>query len=175
MEKKKPCMANQIYIKQATKEDIPNIHSVIYNVWPQTYAPIISQDQIDFMLDMMYSESSLIHQIEIEKCVFLIASLEGKPVGISSISCVEPEKFKLNKLYVDLAFQGYGIGKLLLHESIQRAITAKAKAMTLNVNRFNKAKAFYESQGFEIIDEVDVSIGNGFYMNDFIMEKKLIG
>jgi hypothetical protein len=43
------------------------------------------------------------------------------------------------------------------------------------VNRYNKAKDFYEKAGFKIIETVDIEIGNGFYMNDYVMELPLSG
>ena len=52
----------------------------------------------------------------------------------------------------------------------------KAKGGTtlqLNVNRQNNAKEFYEKMGFAVIGEEDIDIGSGYYMNDYIMEKKL--
>jgi ribosomal protein S18 acetylase RimI-like enzyme len=48
-----------------------------------------------------------------------------------------------------------------------------AKALQLQVNRFNKAKEFYEKLGFTVIKTADFDIGNGYFMNDYVMEKKL--
>ena len=50
-------------IKNAGIDDIPLIRELTFRVWPQTYASILSQEQIDYMLDMMYSEASLKKQI----------------------------------------------------------------------------------------------------------------
>jgi hypothetical protein len=46
-------------IQKASVEDIPLIRELCFKIWPQTYAAIISQEQIDYMLEMMYSEESL--------------------------------------------------------------------------------------------------------------------
>jgi hypothetical protein len=51
--------------------------------------------------------------------------------------------------------------------------SAGAVLLYLNVNRHNKARLFYEKLGFIIAREEDNDIGNGFYMNDYVMEKKL--
>jgi len=45
-----------------------------------------------------------------------------------------------------------------------------ATSLTLNVNRHNKARFFYEKYGFVIIGEEDIDIGEGYFMNDYIME-----
>ena len=46
-------------IKKAETDDIPLVRELTFRVWPQTYASILSQEQIDYMLEMMYSEASL--------------------------------------------------------------------------------------------------------------------
>jgi len=38
------------------------------------------------------------------------------------------------------------------------------------VNRYNKAKDFYEKAGFIIKETADIEIGGGFFMNDYVME-----
>jgi ribosomal protein S18 acetylase RimI-like enzyme len=43
----------------------------------------------------------------------------------------------------------------------------------VNVNRHNKALHFYEKYGFKIIREEDIDIGEGYFMNDYVMELKL--
>jgi hypothetical protein len=40
-----------------------------------------------------------------------------------------------------------------------------------NVNRYNNALAFYQKLGYEILKEEDIDIGEGFFMNDFVMLK----
>ncbi len=43
----------------------------------------------------------------------------------------------------------------------------------LNVNRKNIANRFCERNGFIVINEEDTGIGDGYYMNDYVMEKNL--
>ncbi len=50
-----------------------------------------------------------------------------------------------------------------------------AENLILNVNRKNKAKTFYEKNGFAVVREEDIDIGKGYFMNDYIMEKTLLG
>ncbi|MEI9808163.1 MAG: hypothetical protein WDO16_09960 [Bacteroidota bacterium] len=41
------------------------------------------------------------------------------------------------------------------------------------MNRSNNAKLFYEKIGFIVIREEDIDIGNGYLMNDYVMEKQV--
>jgi len=81
---------------------------------------------------------------------------------------------KLHKLYILPGTQGKGIGKRLLDTVEAIAIQAGQNKLLLNVNRYNSAFGFYEKNGFTIQAEIDIAIGNGYFMNDFVLEKKLI-
>lgn len=78
--------------------------------------------------------------------------------------------FKVHKLYVHPMLHGHGFGKKLLDRIIKDVKPKGATAITLNVNRNNRAVNFYEKYGFKKIGEEDVAIGEGFFQNDFIME-----
>lgn len=58
------------------------------------------------------------------------------------------------------------------HPTMQENDTAKLTP-TLNVNRNNKALHFYEHKGMKKLREGDFPIGNGYYMNDYIMGLEL--
>jgi ribosomal protein S18 acetylase RimI-like enzyme len=81
---------------------------------------------------------------------------------------------RLHKIYLLPETQGKGLGKLLLDKIMALAKENHSDTLSLNVNRFNKAVAFYKKIGFEIIQEIDVELEFGYLMEDFIMVKKLI-
>jgi ribosomal protein S18 acetylase RimI-like enzyme len=160
-------------IRKAGPDDIPLIRELTFRVWPQTYASIISQEQIDYMLEMMYSEASLAKQMTEEGCRFIIVYEDGNPVGFASYGETETGIWKLHKIYILQNQQGKGTGRLVLDYIVAELMKKNAKALQLQVNRFNKAKEFYEKLGFTVIKTADFDIGNGYFMNDFVMEKKL--
>lgn len=159
-------------IKYASLKDIPLIRSLAQQIWPKAYATIISKQQIDYMMKMMYSESTLQKQME-QNHQFLIAYNSGLPVGYAAYSEVEPSIYKLHKIYVLQSQQGKGTGKFVVEQIINDIREKGATALRLNVNRYNTAKSFYEKLGFVITGTEDADIGNGFFMNDYIMEKQL--
>ena len=160
-------------IKKAGTNEIPLIRELTFRVWPQTYASILSQEQIDYMLEMMYSENSLQKQITEDGCQFIIVFEEGNPVGFASYHEDEPRRWKLNKIYILQNQQGKGTGKFVISYIIDEIRRQDANSLFLQVNQYNNAKAFYERLGFSEVDFINLDIGNGFFMNDFIMEKKL--
>ena len=159
-------------INKATIQDIPLIRELTFKVWPQTYAPILSVDQINYMLDMMYSEASLEKQMN-DGAQFIIVKEGKEPVGFASYQEIEPAIFKLHKIYVLSSQQGKGTGRFVIDHIIKAIQELKGTSLQLQVNRYNNARSFYERIGFSVIDEVKLDIGNGFSMDDFIMEKKI--
>ena len=160
-------------IKKAEIDDIPLIRELTFRVWPQTYASILSQEQIDYMLEMMYSEFSLKNQMTKDGCQFIIVYENGNPVGFASYSEEETQRWKLNKIYVLQNQQGKGTGKHMINYIIEEIKKQNANSLYLQVNRYNNAKYFYEKLGFAEIDFINLDIGNGYFMNDYVMEKKL--
>lgn len=140
-------------------------------IWPQTYMEYISEAQLRFMLDQMYNQGELLSQLR-KGYTFLIAEENGKDVGFACSSVIDPENhgYKLHKLYVLPEMHGKGVGKILINEVVNLAVRHGGKTLQLNVNRNNKAKDFYEKIGFKIKKTVDLHVGNGFYMNDYVME-----
>lgn len=159
-----------ILLRKAKEEDIPVIQQIASLTWGPTYVPIIGQKQVDYMLDNMYSKVVLLQQL-MEGHVFLIAGLDDKDVGFASYSVIDSENrvYKLHKLYVLPEVHGKGVGKFLMNEVVQKVREAGGKSLELNVNRANRSKDFYEKAGFTIKETVDLDIGNGFFMNDYIM------
>lgn len=163
-----------ILLRKAAESDIAVIQHLAKNTWPQAYGDIISAEQIRYMLDKMYSKDELLQQIR-EGHTFLIASEHSADLGFAGFSLTEPLKqvYKLHKLYVLPKAHGLGTGKLLINEVLSQLKQLGAKSLQLNVNRKNRAVDFYKNAGFVIIETVDLDIGNGFYMNDYLMEKPI--
>ncbi len=161
-------------IKSAKPEDLPVIQKLAHEIWPSAYGDILSPSQLAYMLDQIYSLSSLEHQFVVLKHSFILLFNGDIPVAFASYSAEEANnRYKLQKIYVLPGQQGTGTGKFILNHIINIARSAGAASIELNVNRHNKARHFYESFGFKIIQETDIDIGHGYYMNDYIMTLKL--
>ncbi len=167
-------MEEELIIRPADLDDINLIGYLAQQVWPVAYKEILSPEQLDYMMKMFYSPGSLKKQMTVNHHQFLIAEHNGDPAGFASFSQQEdPDIYKLHKLYVLPGSHKMGIGKALL-ESVMDAVKAvEGKKLRLNVNRNNPAKQFYEKQGFNILGEEDINIGEDYYMNDYIMEIKI--
>jgi len=152
-------------IRIATVRDINAIQNIAYTTWPSTYKRIITNEQIEYMLEKMYSQDVLENQFY-EGIQFLVAEVDNEIVGFASYGLQQDNIYKLHKLYVNPDVQKSGAGKALLKE-------LGGKQLELQVNRKNKAVGFYEKMGFEIVKSEDFYFGEGFYMNDYVMSISL--
>ncbi len=161
-----------VMIQKAGPGDVTLIRDMALKIWPVTYQKILLPEQIEYMLRLFYSEDIL--QKQIEDDITFILAYEGKqPVGFASYQLIGSGLYKLHKIYVIPSVQGKGTGRSIIDQLIIEMKAHGATSLQLNVNRNNNAKLFYEKLGFEVIREEDIDIGNGFFMNDFLMEKKL--
>lgn len=159
-------------IRKAGLEDIPAIRRMASVVFPITYKDILGTEQLWYMMDMMYSEHSLRLQMTEQKNTFHICDGKGyvsfRPDGRTDDG---KSLFHLEKLYVMPECQGTGLGRMLFGSvvsAVREAVLGPAR-IELNVNRYNKAVTFYEHIGMHKDREGDFPIGDGFYMNDYIM------
>ena len=157
-------------ISVATQEQLPIVQELAYKIWPSTYGHILSKDQFDYMMELMYSIDSLEKQLATKP--FLLVEDEGEFIGFVSyeINWENTAKTKIHKLYVLPTIQGKGVGKFLINQIRELALQAQNTAVLLTVNRFNKAKHFYIKLGFHVVEEKQFQIGNGYIMDDYVME-----
>ncbi len=162
-------------VRRATPADIPLIRALAAEAFPATYRDILAPEQIDYMMEYMYSEASLAGQMA-EGHVFLIPSLDGEPCGYLSVEQQATDLFHLQKIYLLPRFRGRGIGAMLFRCAVEHVRTCCPRAcrLELNVNRHNSAAVrFYERMGMHRLRDGDFAIGNGYFMNDHIMGMEL--
>lgn len=164
---------HELVIRKADETDIGVISTLAHAIWPEAYGSILSEAQLKYMLDLFYAHESLKQQFD-ENHVFLIALMNAETVGFASYAHGDKAGiYKIHKLYVHPLLHGKGIGRKLLDEIASEVKPLGAKAIQLDVNRHNPAKDFYEKYGFAVIGEKDTAIGEGYFMNDYVMEKQI--
>jgi len=165
-------MKNNITICRASADDCELINEMAWKVFPATYSEILTKEQNDYMMDWMYSIPNLHKQMEEGHIYFIAYLLPGQiPLGYVSIQKQEKDLFHLQKIYVLPDYQGQSLGRLLFEHAVAEIKRDHPEpcTMELNVNRNNKAVAFYEKMGMHKFRQGDFPIGKGFYMNDYIM------
>jgi len=162
-------------ISPLSSNDIETVATLARIVWQDAYPGIISQAQIDFMLEQRYEPRRLHAELAMPEVWWVKATLDGELVAFaSSLMTATPCEMKLDKIYVDPARQRLGLGRRLIAHAAQRALAQGCSTLILAVNKRNeRAIAAYRKHGFVVREAVCVDIGNDFVMDDFIMARLL--
>jgi N-acetylglutamate synthase-like GNAT family acetyltransferase len=161
-----------MHFRKALISDIPVIQQIAEKAWRPTYAHILSEEQTLYMLDMMYGTDVLMEQIG-SSIEFYMAENENQVIGYFSIEITEPSKMKLHKIYLDPDQKSKGVGSQIIAFIKEFGLKAGVKQIELNVNKFNSAVQFYEKMGFFRAKEMVLDIGNGYVMDDYVMQLNL--
>jgi ribosomal protein S18 acetylase RimI-like enzyme len=153
------------------RKQLSIVRDLAYAIWPSTYSKILSEAQLDYMLDTFYSIANLEKQMDNGQ-VFELLLEDTNFIGFFAyeLNCNETELLKLHKIYLLPETQSKGFGKFMIDEIVKIAKSNNQKGIYLNVNKYNSAKFFYEKVGFVILKEQVIDIGNDYVMDDYVME-----
>ena len=165
-------------IRIAFITDIPKIIEVADAVWKQTYRAFLSEEQVEYMYEKMYSAEFI--QQQMQTCTTYFMYLEDEKIlGFAAYEIKEDvygllknDIVYLHRLYIKQNTQGKGIGKILMNEVVKVAKKNNCAWIQLNVHRKNTAMYFYKKMGFELYEKTDIAFGP-FWLNDYILRKKI--
>ena len=160
-------------VRRMTPQDIGAVSVLARAVWQATYPALISQAQINLMLEDRYCPACISQQLDAPRHAWWVAQLNQTLVGFAHTTLNDAD-CKLDKLYVHPDSQRQGIGSTLLHAVQGWARQQQTGRLWLQVNRGNtQAIAAYQQYGFHIVESRVFDIGQGFVMDDFVMEQAL--
>ena len=133
---------------------------------------IICLDQARYMAELFLSAKAINEELAMGT-IFKLISVDGQNAGFTEYK-IDGDRIFLSKLYVDKNYRGQGLAHALLEEVLNYGKKAKKRAVYLTVNKYNdKTIEIYKHWNFQVIDAVETPIGNGYIMDDYIMEKAL--
>ncbi|MGB1269206.1 MAG: GNAT family N-acetyltransferase [Flavobacteriaceae bacterium] len=158
---------------QHINNQFQHVFQLASEIWNDNYKGIISQNQIDYMLNMMYNPERLQQDLE-EGYQWEFISYNNEIVGYLAYTIKNDNRVFLSKIYLKTTAQGLGIGKTALEHVKNYAKTNNTSAVYLTVNKRNiKGMRAYQNTGFTIIDEEITNIGQGYVMDDYVFEYKI--
>lgn len=158
--------------KAVSKDDFYLISELAKEIWNEHYISILKKEQIDYMTDKFQSERAVFNQITNEGYEYYIL-YDNSPLGYISIK-KENGRLFLSKFYILKGKRNKGYGRYVFEFVSEYCLKYNLKSIYLTVNKENKSSIeVYNHFGFKIVDKKKADIGNGFYMDDFIMEKEV--
>lgn len=160
-------------LKTIENKDLDKIANLANEIWNECFIDIISQSQIDYMVSKFQSYESIKNQIENENYLYFSVYYNNKLCGYFGIK-IDEEKLFLSKLYLHKDYRGYGIASLMLQKIFEECENLDKPSVYLTVNKNNtRAIEVYKTKGFKIINSTVTDIGEGYVMDDYIMEYNL--
>jgi diamine N-acetyltransferase len=161
-----------MHFRAATEADIPLLQDLARAIWREYYPSIIPPEQIEFMLEWMYSEKQIRKELG-DGTVWEVLELpKGQAIGFLSLQLESDRRVKLNKLYLLPQFHGKGLANVALERVFEHVRSLGGNVVWMQVNKRNyRAVAAYRKAGFHIAREAVFDIGHGFVMDDYLMEK----
>ena len=164
-------MASIIAVTSTTQ--IASVAHLAQTIWTDHYTPIIGGLQVDYMLAKYQSETAISNQIKDGYHYYLIKNDIGY-TGYFAFSLHKDFLF-LSKFYVLKSMRGNGLGKLALSFIERKASELRLPKIRLTVNKYNsKSISAYEKMGFVNVDSIVQDIGNGYVMDDYVLEKNIV-
>ena len=160
--------------KVSTDENIECVVALAREIWTHHYANIIGKEQVEYML-VTFQNSSVIKSQIVDGAEYYLAKMENNVIGYIGLGPnKDKDKILLSKLYVKSAARGKGAGKGILDFVESKCVAEDATLVWLTVNKMNDgAIKWYKRRGFEIIEKVKIDVGCGYFMDDYIMEKRI--
>lgn len=163
----------QIEVKPVTPPDVPAVSALAREIWQATYPGLITQEQIDFMLELRYGVERLYDDIEQADKWLDQAFYDGRRVGFCAYEIRDGEFF-FDKLYIHPDVQRRGVGAAMITHACEKASKMGYQRAVLAVDKRNiQAISSYCKYGFSPLEGAG-SQSEGLALNDdYVMVKPL--
>lgn len=159
--------------KAETTEHLQEIADLADVIWHEHFTPIIGSEQVEYMLDRFQSCPALQKQV-LEGYEYYRLLDQEKLCGYVSIRPDKDGRLFLSKLYLAKEYRGRHLATFLFDFLKELCRKQGYSAIWLTCNKHNDGSLnVYRHLGFQTIDAQKNDIGNGFFMDDYIMEYRL--
>jgi diamine N-acetyltransferase len=161
-------------IRPARASDVPALSALAKRTWSDAFGDGVSLDDEAAELQETRSEAYFAEALRTK--TLLVAEEDGAllgyvqfgDVGIPEVQA-KPGDQGLQRVYVETALQGRGLGRRLVEAALQHPPLAEAKRVFLQVwDENERAVRLYESLGFRKIGTTTFTIGSEV-MEDVVM------
>jgi len=156
-------------IVTATYSDLEKLEQLACFIWRESYTQLLGENQVEYMLGRFQNAAAFRQQMS-ENYVYRILYDDGEMIGYTA-SLSEGKRIFLSKLYLKKVYHGRGLGKLMIEDVI--GLYPEARAIWLTVNKHNPSYYIYGHLGFKTVDSVCTDIGEGYFMDDYVMQREL--
>lgn len=155
-----------IFQRVVNSDQVAAAAKLAHEIWNEHFIDIISQGQIDYMLEKFQSVEAMTKQLADGYEYYLFLE-EGQPVGYFGIQEQADRTLYLSKLYLLKACRGKGYARQAFEKIKSLAVDKNLTMIWLTVNIDNHDTiAVYKRLGMKLLRKQKADIGNGYVMDD---------
>ena len=152
-------------------QQIEQLVKLAKEIWNEYFPPIIGQAQVDHMLQKFQNEQAIAEQTAGGYEYFFITHDEVNIGYVGFKRNLLDNVLELSKFYVHADNRNNGVGRQAMTIIKQEASESGLEKIVLKVNRDNSlAINAYLKYGFKKVGESNIDIGDGFIMEDWVLE-----
>ena len=159
-----------------TQPQIDTLTTIAKQVWHETFDPILEPGQTDYMIEKFQSDHAVKDQMAHQNYRYYLAKLGDRCAGFVGFAprYEGKEEMYLSKVYLLSECRGQGVVRKLFDLVEEEARKEGLPYIRLTVNKHNThAFQVYQHLGYENVESVKVDIGSGYYMDDYVMVRRL--
>lgn len=168
-------MNEVVFVSVQEKVQIEKVAQIADETWHEHYDDILEPNQIDYMIEKFQSTKAIVGQMINENYRYILLHVDGTNVGYAAIhEEVRTKKLFLSKLYILECFRGKGYASQTIQYLEKLCKDRDYGTIWLTVNKKNvNSISTYEKKGFIKTRTQVTDIGEGYVMDDYIMEKAI--
>ena len=169
------------FVPVKSEVDQQQLALIAGEIWRGYWPALIGEAQTEYMVEMFQSFEAIKHHMAQEDYEYwLLVATEGDEVPKKSIvgftggrSEADTNRFFISKVYLYPEARGHGYARRVMEFYEDLCFVRGHDAMYLTVNKGNDLGIrAYKGTGFQIVEAVVTDIGEGFVMDDYVMEKR---
>lgn len=158
-----------------TDADQEKLAKLADEIWHEYWPALIGAAQTDYMVEQFQSLEAIKRDMaEHAYEYWFVVDEAGKTVGYTG-GREEPEtsRYFISKIYLPAEERSKHYASQIIEFYVELCRNRDLHSMYLTVNKHNELGIrAYLGKGFVTIESVETDIGNGFVMDDYVMEKE---
>jgi ribosomal protein S18 acetylase RimI-like enzyme len=149
--------------------DAKELSVMAKEIWMDYYPSVAGGKLAEYVVNNFQSEEAIIQQIK-EGYLYSFIMKDDAKAGYFSIRHTGDSLY-LSKFYLSKEFRGMGLGSKTMDEILEKGRELKVRRVFLRANKNNKPSIeIYKHKGFVIAEAIEEDIGNGFCLDDYLLE-----
>lgn len=161
------------FLQVANPDHVTKVVDMADIIWRECYKGILSDEQIEYMVDKYQSDNVVTKKMINEGYEYYLINNGSAVIGFVSF-LRDGSRLLLTNLYILEEYREKGYCELVIDKVIKNCKDTDIDRVRVTLNKLNEEGIkIYTNLGFSKIEEDVQDIGNGFVIDNYLMEKQI--